>query len=103
VSVTDCFGLDGNLSPGGPYALSPVSPDPAFDRATATLMLGNDGYVEAKIYDMTGREIETILEQSFQRGTYSLDIPTDGLSSGRYMIIVSSLGWRAAKPFVIDR
>jgi hypothetical protein len=103
VSVTDCFGLDGNLSPGGPYDLSPVSPDPIFDRATATLTLGNDGYAEAKIYDMTGREIETILEQSFQRGTYMVDIPTDGLSSGRYMIVVSSLGWRAAKPFVIDR
>jgi hypothetical protein len=103
VEVTDCTGLNGQFLPGGNYAIGPITPNPASETASFGLQLGNDGYVEAGLYDMTGRLIATILSQSFTRGTYTINIPMDALSSGRYMVEVSSLGWRAATPFIIDR
>ena len=103
VTVTDCTGLNGEFSPGGDYAMGPIMPNPASEIATLPLTLGNDGYVEAGLYDMTGRLIENILEQSFTRGSYTINIPMSGLASARYMVVVSSLGWRVAQPFVVDR
>jgi Abnormal spindle-like microcephaly-assoc'd, ASPM-SPD-2-Hydin len=103
VTVTDCTGLNGQFSPGGDYALGPVTPNPATDVASLSLTLGNDGYVEAGLYDMTGKLIQNILAQSYNRGSYTITIPMDGLSSGRYMIVLTSLGWRAARPLVVDR
>ncbi len=103
VVVTDCTGLNGQFVPGGNYAIGPVTPDPASESASFGLQLGNDGFVEAGLYDMTGKLITNILAQSFTRGTYTINIPMDALSSGRYMLEVSSLGWRVATPFIIDR
>ena len=103
ITVTDCTGLDGQFSPGGDYALGPVTPNPATEIATIALTLGNDGYVEAGLYDMTGKLVATVLAQNFDRGNYTISIPMSGVASGRYMVVVSSLGWRAATPLVIDR
>ncbi len=103
VTVTDCTGLNGQFSPGGAYALGPVTPNPASEIASLALTLGNDGYVEAGLYDMTGKLIESILSQSFTRGNYGVTIPMSGLASGRYMVVVSSLGWRAVRPLIVDR
>jgi hypothetical protein len=103
VIVTDCTGLNGQLSPGGDYALGPVTPNPASDIASIPLTLGNDGYVEAGLYDMTGRLVKTLLSQSFARGKYAIAIPMDGLASARYMVVVHSLGWRAMRPLIIGR
>jgi hypothetical protein len=103
VTVTDCTGLNGELLPGGDYALGPVTPNPASEIATIALTLGNDGYVEAGLYDMTGKLVTNVLAQNFDRGNYTITIPTSTLASGRYMVVVSSLGWRAACPLVVDR
>ena len=103
ITVTDCTGLNGQFSPGGDYALGPVTPDPASEIASLALTLGNDGYVEAGLYDMTGRLVENILSQSFTRGSYAVNIPMSGLASGRYMVVVNSLGWRDVRPLIIDR
>ncbi len=103
ITVTDCTGLNGQLSPSGDYVLGPIAPNPASEIASVPLTLGNDGYVEAGLYDMTGKLIQNVLAQSFTRGSYTVNIPMSGLASGRYMIVVSSLGWRAATPLVVDR
>ena len=96
ITVTDCTGLNGEFSPGGDYSMGPIMPNPASEIATLPLTLGNDGYVEAGLYDMTGRLVESILAQSFVRGSYAINIPMNGLASARYMVVVSSLGWRGA-------
>jgi len=103
VTITDCTGLNGHLSPGGNYSIGPITPDPASEVASFNLELGNDGYVEAGLYDMTGRLIEPILAKSYICGTYAIAIPMETLSSGHYMVEVNSLGWRAVRPFVVDR
>ncbi|HET6402262.1 MAG TPA: choice-of-anchor D domain-containing protein [Candidatus Kapabacteria bacterium] len=103
VSLTDCFGLAGRLASSGSYALGPVTPNPAAGEASVMMTLGSDGYVEAAIYDMAGGLAETVLQQNFTRGNYQLTIPTDGLSSGRYILEINSMGWRAVAPFVVDR
>jgi len=103
VTLTDCFGLAGHLASSGSYALGPITPNPSASEASATMTLGSDGYVEAAIYDMAGRLVQTLLQQRFTRGSYQLTIPTNGLSSGRYMLEINSMGWRAAAPFVMDR
>ena len=103
VTLTDCNGLAGRLASSGSYALGPVTPNPAAGEASVTMTLGSDGYVEAAIYDMAGGLAETVLQRSFTRGSYQLTIPTDALSSGRYMLEINSMGWRAVAPIVVDR
>ncbi len=103
VTVTDCTGLNGQFSPGGSYAMGPIIPNPASNVASLALTLGNDGYVEAGLYDMMGKLVESILAQSFARGSYTVNIPMTSLASGRYMVVVHSLGWEASRPLVVDR
>ncbi len=103
ITVTDCTGLNGQFSVGGAYTLGPVTPNPASDIVGFNLTLGNDGYVESGLYDMTGRLVEPLLAKSFIRGSYAITISTESLASGRYMVVVRSLGWCAEKPLIIDR
>jgi hypothetical protein len=102
VTVTDCTGLNGQFSPGGSYSMGPVIPNPASGAASVALTLGNDGYVEAGLYDMAGKLIENIVAQSFARGSYAVNIPMSSLASGRYLVVVHSLGWEASRPLIIN-
>ncbi len=101
ITVTDCTGLNGQFAPGGVYGIGPIVPNPALDIASFALQLGNDGFVEAGIYDLTGKYIERILSQSMNRGNFDVSIPTGGISSGRYMLVVRSLGWMAFRPLIV--
>ncbi|GEM_PF-3330052 len=101
VTVTDCSNLNGHLAVGGSYSLGPVTPNPAERNATVTVEIGSDGYVDASIYDMAGREVQYLIKEEKVRGSYQVTIPTEILPSGRYFIIAHSLGWNAAEPFII--
>ncbi len=101
ISVQDCSGLNGQISVAGPYRLGQVVPDAAPGKGEVEIELGNDGYVEASIFDLTGRLSRTALSEFKRGGRYILPLPLSGVSSGRYFLVVSSNGWRAVRPFSI--
>ena len=103
VTVQDCYGLNGRISVAGPYKLGQVNADLAPGRGEVSVELGNDGFVEASIYDVTGRLSKQVLSGYMKPGTYQLALPFSGIASGRYFLVVSSLGWREVRPFSLDR
>jgi len=103
VTVVDCSNLPGQVRAAGSYALGPVTPNPLTDHAEVQMELGADGMVEAEIYDLTGRHIETVFQKYFQRGSYQLTIPFADLNSGKYMLVMNSMGWRALRFFLLER
>ena len=105
VTVTDCSNLSGHVSVAGPYHLGQIAPDPIWEMAEPQVQidLGNDGYVEAEVYDVTGRIEEQVLARSLERGSYWVTIPISTLSAGRHFFVIHSLGWREVRPFLIIR
>jgi hypothetical protein len=70
-----------------------VSPNPVVDQSTTTLSveLGSAGSVEVRVYDMSGTEVSSISEYR-SAGTHALSIPTAGLTSGVYRVVVTADG-----------
>ncbi|HEY3876547.1 MAG TPA: choice-of-anchor D domain-containing protein, partial [Candidatus Kapabacteria bacterium] len=101
IAVTDCTGLNGSFASAGSYTISPVNPNPSSDEASVSVTLGYAGYVQAGLYDMTGREVEPILSQSMPEGTNAIAIPMHSISSGKYFFVIHTLGWEASEPVVI--
>ncbi len=102
-TVQDCTGLSGKVSVSGAYQLGPVTPTIVADEATVPILLGNDGFVEGEIFDVTGSFVRLAFAGEFRRGDYRLSVPVDGLSSGRYFLRVRSLGWISTAPFLIEK
>jgi hypothetical protein len=70
-----------------------VSPNPVVDQSTTTVSveLSTAGTVEVRVYDMSGTEVSVINEYR-SAGTHTLSIPTIGLTSGVYRVVVSADG-----------
>lgn len=59
-------------------------PNPFNPSTTIKYSLPEDGKVHIKIYDITGREIRTIVNEVKTSGNYLVEFKTSGLSSGIY-------------------
>ena len=103
VTITDCTGLNGQFSVAGAYVLGQLTPNPASSVAEAKLTLGNDGPVQAAIYDMTGKPVATIISGWMDRGDYQIELPIGSLASGGYILEVRSVGWAASEPLMVHR
>ena len=70
-----------------------VSPNPVVDQSNTTVRveLSSAGAVEVRVYDMSGTEVSVINEYR-SAGTHSLSIPTVGLTSGVYRVVVTADG-----------
>jgi hypothetical protein len=103
ITIIDCSDLGGHVSISGSYHLGQIAPDPVLNEAKAQIEIGQDGYVDAAIYDVTGRLERQVIAWEVGRGTYVIDLPVESLGSGRHFFIVRSLGWSAIEPFLLLR
>ena len=103
VTILDCTGLGGQIVVGAPSRVGDVRLDAEALRGSLPLELGNDGVVRVEIYDVTGGLRSVALDEQLLPGSREVALPVSELSSGRYFAVVRSLGWRAIRPFVIDR
>ncbi len=91
------------------FALTQNFPNPfnPTTRIEYTLVAGSD--VSLKVYDMTGRLVQTLVNETQTRGVYSIDFDARGLASGVYVyeIITKPTGngasYRNAKLMTIIR
>lgn len=54
--------------------------------------LPNSGFVSLKVYDVNGREVETLVNQFMPAGIHESDFSTKNLSSGIYLYRITILG-----------
>lgn len=72
------------------YSLSQNYPNPFNPTTKINFALTKQGFVTLKIYDITGREIKTLVNEVKQAGYYSVDFNGSPLSSGVYFYRIQS-------------
>ncbi len=66
------------------FTLFQNHPNPFNPRTTISYSIPISGFVELKIYTMLGREIQTVVNELQQAGSYSFDFDASNLSNGVY-------------------
>ncbi len=66
------------------YALKQNYPNPFNPVTRINYALPDAGYVSFKVYDVLGRDVATLVNESKEAGYYSVDFDASGLSSGIY-------------------
>ena len=67
-------------------------PNPFKDQTTFKYRLSENAHVDLSIFDLTGKKIVTLVNQSKQEGTYELVWNAENLSNGIYIASLSSNG-----------
>lgn len=94
------FTLQNNISIGlpGKYALSQNYPNPFNPTTKINFELPKDAKVTIQIYDMTGRLINSLIDnQSFNAGYHTIDFNATNLASGTYFYRITAGEFFATK------
>ncbi len=93
--------------PGAPTAprlvLSPPAPNPARDAATLSLTLAEESPVRVEVLDVTGRTVRSMDLGLISSNTHRIQIDTHSLSSGLYVVRVSTNRESATTHLTISR
>ncbi len=97
------FYLSNEVEVGIPdrYFLSQNYPNPFNPSTTIDFELPSDGKVSLIIYDISGREIEKLLNESRTAGYYSVNFNASNLASGIYFYMITVNEFRLTKKMVV--
>ena len=85
------------------YSLSQNYPNPFNPRTVIRFKLSGYSNVQIKVYDADGREVQTLVNERLQPGTYETTFDGSGLSSGVYFYKMISGGYTETKKMVLLR
>ncbi len=83
------------------YELFQNYPNPFNPNTKINFALPKQGFVTLKIYDITGREIKTLVNEVKQAGYYTVDFNASHLSSGVYFYKIQSGDFSSVKRMVL--
>jgi len=63
-----------------------VSPNPSSENATVRYQIRENGITLLKVYSLLGNEVGTIVQQFQIPGVYEIDMKTNNLSTGKYIL-----------------
>ena len=97
------FNLSSEVSIGVPakFELSQNYPNPFNPSTKISFALPNDGKVSLKIYDMTGKEVMSLVNEVKTAGYYSVSFNASSLSSGIYFYTLSADNFKATKKMML--
>ncbi len=97
------FNLSSEVNIGVPdrFDLSHNYPNPFNPSTRINFALPNDGKVSLKIYDMTGKEVMTLVNEVKSAGYYSVSFNASSLSSGVYFYTISADNFTATKEMML--
>ncbi|MFA8343506.1 MAG: T9SS type A sorting domain-containing protein, partial [Rhodothermaceae bacterium] len=72
------------------YSLAPAYPNPFNPATKIKFQLPKDDFVSLKIYDITGRYVETLTEETTSAGEHTVTWNAANKSSGIYIIVMKS-------------
>ena len=96
--VTFISGSANNISG---YLLSQNYPNPFNPKTIINFQLPKNNYVTLKIYDVMGREVETLVNERLQRGTYEVTFDASSLNSGVYFYKLTTDGFTETKKLIL--
>lgn len=83
------------------FALDPNYPNPFNPVTTISFTLPFTSFTSLKIYDLTGREISTLISKDLVSGKYTVEWMAEGLSSGVYLCRLQAGVWVETKKITL--
>ena len=78
-------------------------PNPFNPTTRIRFSLPESGNVLLKVYDITGREVATLVNHKMQAGTYETDFDASRISSGVYFYKMISGSFSSTKKMIITK
>jgi len=102
----DNYFTDGDLSPvmdemPSYFKLNAPSPNPFNPQTNLTFSLGGAGHASLVVYDITGREVVTLVNDYLNAGVYVRQFNADNLPSGVYFARLTAGGETAAQKMLL--
>jgi len=85
----------------GEYKLSQNYPNPFNPSTKINFDLKNTAFAMLRIYDMTGREVRTLVNEKLSAGSYSYDFKASELPSGVYFYQLQAEGFIETKKMIL--
>lgn len=77
-------------------------PNPFKDQTWINFRLPESGQTSLKIFDLTGKEIRLMVDDELTQGKHSINLSSEGLTSGIYYYVLSSGNLVQTKKLVIQ-
>lgn len=87
----------------GEFSLRQNYPNPFNPATTLSFVIGHSSFVTLKVYDVLGREVATLVNETIQPGRYEAEWNASGEPSGVYFARLQAGNLRAVKPVVLSR
>lgn len=83
------------------YLLSQNYPNPFNPSTNIDFSIPNTGLVTIKIFDVTGREVKTLVNKEYAAGNYKVTFDASYLSTGVYFYTLISGGFVETKKMIL--
>ncbi len=90
-----------NIENSTSYELSQNFPNPFNARTIIKFQIQKEGFVKLKIYDIRGREVELIVNESLEPGTYYRSFDGSNFSSGVYFYRIQAREYSETKKMLM--
>lgn len=90
-----------NISAPGKFELEQSYPNPSNPKSTIGYRVPSDAFVKIIVYDMTGKEVSTLVNSHHTAGYYSAEFNGSSLSSGIYLYKISAGEYTAVKKMIL--
>lgn len=84
-------------------ALSPLFPNPSYERASLLVSVGRPQQVRIGVHDLLGRKVAVVHEGALAEGAHTLTLDTTHLAPGAYLVHATGEGWQVTRPFTVVR
>jgi hypothetical protein len=92
---------NGNTEIPKEYSLNQNYPNPFNSTSNLKFEIANLGYTKVVLYDVMGREIQTLVNKTLKPGKYEIFIDGSNLSSGVYFYKLISGSYTATKKMIV--
>ena len=83
------------------FALEQNYPNPFNPSTTLKYEIPKESYITLKVYDILGREVETLVNKEQKAGYYEVEFDASNLTSGIYLINIRAEGLSSKKRFTL--
>ena len=85
------------------FSLAQTTPNPVRERTAISFQLPTSGHTALKIYDVTGRIVEILVDEELTAGIHSINWDRNETPSGTYFYRLSSNGKTLTKKMTVVR
>lgn len=97
------YALSNEVTIGAPqqFILSQNYPNPFNPVTNIEFELPKNSFVDLKVFDITGKEVSSLVNQSLNAGYYQFKFDASGLSSGSYFYKISAGNFTSMKKMIV--